>query len=636
MTEQDSCRAMKRARDVVDTVGRRRHDKVFLLTAVLFLLLAGMLLLRAFFTETAGDEAFYCSIPQRLSLGDRLIVDEWHPTQLGSVFLLAPYLLFVRLTGGTEGIVLFMRFLFIAVDLAVFAFLGRCARTAIDALASCCFCCVPCLQIEALSYYNLFAFFTLSIGILLFVRDRKSRGSMFAAGVLTGCAVLCFPSFAIPVLVFSAVFLCRSLFSRIRALRGPSAGAGAIRRAFGGREFLWLWLGVALSAVCFCAYLFSTAGVREVVSSLPNLFSDRNHQFSFLGAASNRMKLAGLADSYGLIVLSADAVLIAAALINKRKRSLALKTTVLAACFLVYLFSVVRRSAHVFLDGKTTYFEYAFLFDGVQVLIFAFTARLLCARPAPSVSRFLFFTALCSLSVDLVSNAYLGFGGKAAYFPAVYFAVTVCREVKEAYGEQRLEKQDRKEQKARGGKDGGASVRRIGVRGLSCLLTVFLVFESGRLFLKTGGQGAVGSLLADPGTVAAVERGPNRGESYHTEDVRVYDAVLSDLDRLKRNCRGPVFIASKETVFGYLYLGLPYGANTSYYDGDDMETQERYWRLKPEKRPQAVYVPAQPEGNETDGESGAERTMRKLARLCSFDRERGEAGWILYIGDWTL
>ncbi|MBQ6019540.1 MAG: hypothetical protein IJL26_05090 [Clostridia bacterium] len=628
---------MKSARDVIHTVERRRHDRVSLLTAVFFVLLAAMLLLRAFLSETAGDEAFYCSIPQRLSMGDRLIVDEWHPTQLGSVFLLAPYLLFVRLTGGTEGIVLYMRFLFILADLAVFAFLARRAKTVFDALASFCFCCVPCLQIEALSYYNLFAYFTLFLGVLLFLRENRSRGAMLAAGVLTGCAVLCFPSFAVPFLVFSAVFLCRTLIARGRPLRRPSAGAGASAcGSFGGREFLWLWIGVALSAACFCAYLFSTAGVREVVSSLPNLFSDRNHQFSLLGAASNRMKLSGLADSYGLIVLSADAVLIAAALINKRKRSLALKTTVLAACFLVYLFSVVRRSAHVFLDGQTTYFEYAFLFDGVQVLIFAFTARLLCARPAPGVSRFLFFTALCSLSVDLVSNAYLGFGGKTAYFPAVYFAVTVCREVKEAYGEQRLEKQDRKEQKTRGGKNGGASVRRIAVRGLSCLLAVFLIFESGRLFLKTGGQSVIGGLLADPGTVAAVGRGPNRGESYHIEDVQTYEAVLSDLDRVKQNCRGPVFIASIETIFGYLYLGLPYGANTSYYDGDDMETQEKYWRLKPEKRPQYIYVPTLPEGNESDGAHVAERTMQKLERLCDFDREKGGAGWILRVVRWKL
>lgn len=96
----------------------RENDAVFFmllgLTAVFFCW-------RCRYGFAEADEAFYPTIAYRLTQGDRLLVDEWHMSQLSSVLLYLPVLLFTRLTGGTAGIYLALRYLYVAVQCLVAA-----------------------------------------------------------------------------------------------------------------------------------------------------------------------------------------------------------------------------------------------------------------------------------------------------------------------------------------------------------------------------------------------------------------------------------------------------------------------------------------------------------------------------------
>ena len=99
----------------------RENDAVFFmllgLTAVFFCW-------RCRYGFAEADEAFYPTIAYRLTQGDRLLVDEWHMSQLSSVLLYLPVLLFTRLTGGTAGIYLALRYLYVAVQ-CIGALLGE-------------------------------------------------------------------------------------------------------------------------------------------------------------------------------------------------------------------------------------------------------------------------------------------------------------------------------------------------------------------------------------------------------------------------------------------------------------------------------------------------------------------------------
>lgn len=89
----------------------------------------GALVHRLRFSADLSDEAFSIALPYRFALGDRPFIDEVSTAQTAGLLLLPFVWLFVKLTGGSAGIVLFVRFvhLFIkaiaamAVHSAVFA-----------------------------------------------------------------------------------------------------------------------------------------------------------------------------------------------------------------------------------------------------------------------------------------------------------------------------------------------------------------------------------------------------------------------------------------------------------------------------------------------------------------------------------
>lgn len=85
------------------------------LDILLFLLgmvpLSWMLLEKCRYGFTNIDESFYLTIPYRLCQGDRLLLNEWHLSQLSGWILRFPMAAFLRINGGTEGICLSFRYL---------------------------------------------------------------------------------------------------------------------------------------------------------------------------------------------------------------------------------------------------------------------------------------------------------------------------------------------------------------------------------------------------------------------------------------------------------------------------------------------------------------------------------------------
>ena len=63
------------------------------------------------------DESYYLTVPHRLLFGDRLIVDDWHVSQLSSIFQYPFFFLYSRVTGGTDGIILYFRYVYIVIQL---------------------------------------------------------------------------------------------------------------------------------------------------------------------------------------------------------------------------------------------------------------------------------------------------------------------------------------------------------------------------------------------------------------------------------------------------------------------------------------------------------------------------------------
>ena len=91
--------------------------------AVVFVLFSVLFVSGARYGLQNADESAYYTFCHRLLFGDAPIVNEWSMTQLSFVFQYLPFRLYYAVAGGTEGCILFLRYVCIAGKMLLFAFL---------------------------------------------------------------------------------------------------------------------------------------------------------------------------------------------------------------------------------------------------------------------------------------------------------------------------------------------------------------------------------------------------------------------------------------------------------------------------------------------------------------------------------
>jgi hypothetical protein len=179
------------------------------------------------------DEEYALSISYRLVKGDRLFATMWEPHQLSALPVALVLALFQRVTGGTAGVLLFVRILMLALK-AVLAWafwrlfrpaLGR--RTAFLA-ALILFCYTP-KWFLAPDYISQQFHFTLAAFLFLFA--YYAGGCRHPGLVAGGGVCLCFSILAFPQTVFAApvYFVGMLVLSRRKRAAGLSAAAPASR-----------------------------------------------------------------------------------------------------------------------------------------------------------------------------------------------------------------------------------------------------------------------------------------------------------------------------------------------------------------------------------------------------------------------
>lgn len=235
-----------------------------LLFCFLVIIIGVIMLYTCKYGFSSRDESFYLTIPYRLIQGDKLIVDEWHPTQFGLSILYPLVSIFLKFKRDTEGIILFFRRLYILINTIltfVVFFLTKKKYKKASYLISTIYLIFCPFSINALSYFSL-PYLLLPITSLLLINYNSKLVYLFSGFVFSLC-VLCCPYLSIPFFIGS-IYILLIYFkdkNNIKKLK----------------RYLCFLCGILITAVLYCVVFFKFYDIKAIVTSLPYIFSDPAH-----------------------------------------------------------------------------------------------------------------------------------------------------------------------------------------------------------------------------------------------------------------------------------------------------------------------------------------------------------------------
>lgn len=266
------------------------------LIPVLFLAISCVILLaKSRYSFCWSDETLYSAISRRFYNGDSLFYHDWFPTQLSSILTLPLYSLYVNITGGTDGIILYFRILYVFFEfissIVVFSIIKRHHGVILGLTAGLLTEWYTHLNIATLSYYNITLLaFLLAMLILYdcymkesefseissgYIPYKKSKISLFIAGFLFAISVLCLPTlsvvYVLAILVGILIMLLAKLFSKTDWLKNLSRKLDFIY------VFKYTLTGILVPAFIFFVYLISHVKISDFISSIPYVLSDDEH-----------------------------------------------------------------------------------------------------------------------------------------------------------------------------------------------------------------------------------------------------------------------------------------------------------------------------------------------------------------------
>ncbi len=621
-----------------------RFLKTDIAAGVCFLFLAAFLFYTALHAEFhLGDEDFYLTIPQRLLKGDRLLVDEYEVSQLSSVFLILPYWLFTRLTGSSEGVVLYMRLLFCCVDLVLFVFyyMKLRDRKFFGLIPAAIFCADQYLGLLCLNYYSMCHQALAIVCMLLFLpENRPGRGTAARtafAGFLFACAVLNQPGLIAVWAVYGLVALIREL-----ARRGKQAmreTAGFINR----KSFLFFTAGAAVCAAIFFVFLSLTSGWKNIFDNIPGLTSTGDYNVTFSGGFFTTVnKLDTAVSAYGAAAPAAMAAIltVATAIYFRQKhgnvsRKIRLSVFLSAAVIVLfcYISLLLKNSYSDFLRAVSDGGEESFLWrftccimcgSSVPILFFATVVCLLCKKRHGAMTAFLAAAWLCSPAVDAVSNATVLFGGRLAVFPAGHYTYVLLSELSAPNAERQT---------------GSRWTKPDPMKAASLALAVLiLVGETGFVLLQTGYIGFLNRRDLSKQTFCAMTDGPYKGLVRSESFIQNHEALHRDLDVIRSGADGPLYVTA-QLPYIYLYCDLPCGTYTSYYVAEDKpERLFRYWYTHPRQRPEQIFAPFVGDDGAVNEEAkaAAGESVALMETVCRFETAVLESGILLRVTEWDL
>lgn len=519
-----------------------------------------------------NDEAFYLTIPHRLTMGDAMFADEWHLSQL-SGFLLLPFVwLFTTITGSTEGIMLAARIVYLIFHAGAAVLIYSRIRKYgyLSVFASVLYFLFVPYNIMALSYDSMGLELVTLTGVLLATADYDKKLQIIFSGLCFAGAVLCNPYLAAVWALYGVCVLLHVL------LRKKDWRFVLKSRLFAPKTFLFFTAGVAALAVVFLIFTLTRVGFSDIFSNLPYMLTDPEHpQIPFGTRLTSYFKcIFELHPHFRYAVYAYGATLLAM-LIDRKRRLHRSVYLIITTAVVIYTYVLLLPNLHY-----STYNAIMFpmLFIGV-------TSYILCERKPRELFAALFVLGiLYSLCMHFTSNQYfyiISTAMTAANVASYLFLGQLIREMQETPDN---------------------ITYAVWVKRFSLVFAALMIFLQGAFQIGSKAQHVFWD--SDPDSLTAeIEAGPAAGLRTTPANAAAYEALYNDVTQFVNSTGGyrdNVLFLTKRTWMYLAAYDFPYGTFSAWLSGErdsSLQRLDTFYSVNPDKQPKFVYIPKDSDWN---------------------------------------
>lgn len=554
---------------------RQRADKYKWQDYIFIALIAGGIIFafwKCVFGFGGNDEAFYLTVPQRFNMGDAMIKDEWHLSQL-SGFLLMPFVwLFTTITGSTEGIILAARILYIifhaTVSIVIYSRIRKYGYVSV--FASVLYFIYTPYDIMAMSYNTMGLDFVTLAGVIMGTASYKKKLPLIVSGVAFAAAVLCCPYLAVAYILYGICVLIHTF------IRNKETKFILKSELFAGKTFLFFSIGIFALAAVFLVFALTRVSIKEIFNYLPYLMTDPEHPQIALGTRFGMyFKSIYNCHSHFKIALFSYLVMIVVMIIDRKRKShrsiyLIVTTAIVIFCYVLLL-------------PQLTYSTYnAIMFP---LIFIGITSYILCEnKPKPLFASLFVPGIIYSFAICFSSNQYfyvISMVITASNIASYVFLAQLLREMKTT--------QDNIEYA-------------VWVKRGSFLFVAFMIFLQGAFQITVKAEHCFWESGNTSNLTAQIKNGPAKGIYTNVNNCNTYEQIYSDLQYYKNKQEDKILFLTSKT-WCYLAVDFPYGTLSAWISGEKPSSVERlktYYRVNYEEIPKYIYIPKDSEWDFTN------------------------------------
>lgn len=543
-------------------------EKRNILCIILITFVMLLLLIRSFFSFCQSDEALYTALAHRFYMGDKPVIDEWHPVQF-YIFVIYPfYWLYKLIVPSGEGVILFFRILqkLMAYGISIFSYkqLRKISGSEYPAL----FCTLAYqlylqANIEGMSYYNMYiSMLVLTIFMIFaaYYENNKRREYLyyFFSGVAMAIAVLCCPYLTIGVAI--AIVVALVVFKNLR------------------KQLAVFILGICITAVSFLA-LFMPHDIELVKKSLSFILHDPEHTENAVRSLINAEK-EGFTTYHTLQLLCMCAIGGVLLFFKYIKKKYVPNKYLRGYLLLGMIFIIPPQLFYIF--SRVNGFNYFSLsISAVCILVIALIKKVNIKKEAVIYSIGIFssfFSAMASntRSSALTSGLVLAAMAVILGVRKVFYAIMIYEGMPDTIK----------------GADG-----KLDKKGLFVFISRHLYYLSIMLVLVSIFANRMVLVYRDDDITklnTRIEAGPAKGLYTTKEHYETYNRVCTVFDEIKADLGDNIgdknIYISKLLPWGYLCFDCKVGAYSMWRIGIDSDRLIDYYDERPEKIPDIVVV----------------------------------------------